>query len=143
MRTRPTVANMPPARRGAKGERGRNEFQRGRGPERTRGDRAARASAQRQIQDLERRHEQAFRRKESLDSEHAALLAKQTVLGSATMAKTSTDTPAELRRKVTSPNGTTQAAIESMDMAGVGISIRTAIDAACKRSIELREASAR
>jgi pyrroline-5-carboxylate reductase len=76
-----------------------------------------------------------------LSPDHAALLAKQTLLGSATMAKTSADSPAELRRKVTSPNGTTQAAIESMDAAGVGTAVRKAIEAACKRSVELREAA--
>ncbi|HEX8322393.1 MAG TPA: pyrroline-5-carboxylate reductase [Tepidisphaeraceae bacterium] len=72
-----------------------------------------------------------------LTLEQSDLLAKQTVLGSATMAKTATEPPAELRRRVTSPNGTTQAAIEFMESAGVGTSIRGAIRAACERSIEL------
>jgi len=72
-----------------------------------------------------------------LTPEHAALLAKQTALGSATMAKTSSDDPTTLRKKVTSPNGTTQAAIESMDAAKVGQHIRDAIRAAQVRSIEL------
>lgn len=72
-----------------------------------------------------------------LPADQADLLAKQTVLGSATMAKLSTEAPAELRRRVTSPNGTTQAAIESMQAANVGPAIRTAIAAACARSIEL------
>jgi pyrroline-5-carboxylate reductase len=76
-----------------------------------------------------------------LSKEQAELLAKQTVLGSASMARTSPDAPAELRRKVTSPNGTTQAAIESMEAANVGENIRRAIDAACKRSIELGKAT--
>ena len=49
-----------------------------------------------------------------LDKEQATALAMQTVLGAATMAKSSEQSPAELRRKVTSPNGTTQGAIESM-----------------------------
>lgn len=72
-----------------------------------------------------------------LTQQQSELLAKQTVLGSATMAKSSPDSPAELRRKVTSPNGTTQAAIESMEAANVGSSIQRAIAAACARSIEL------
>jgi len=72
-----------------------------------------------------------------LSKEQAELLAKQTVLGSASMAKTSNDTPEELRRKVTSPNGTTQAAIESLDASRAGDSIRQAIAGACARSIEL------
>lgn len=50
-----------------------------------------------------------------LTQTQATALAMQTALGSAQMALTSHDTPAELRRKVTSPNGTTQAAIEVMD----------------------------
>ena len=72
-----------------------------------------------------------------LSPEHAALLAKQTALGAATMAKTSPDDPAPLRQKVTSPNGTTQAAVESLEAAGVGVQIRDAIRAAQVRSIEL------
>jgi pyrroline-5-carboxylate reductase len=72
-----------------------------------------------------------------LTPEQSAMLAKQTVLGSATMAKSSSDTPEELRRKVTSPNGTTQAAIETMDASGVGENIEKALAAACARSIEL------
>jgi len=77
-----------------------------------------------------------------LTPEHAALLAKQTALGSSTMAKTSSDDPTTLRKKVTSPNGTTQAAIESLDAAKVGQSIRDAIRAAQVRSIELGAKSA-
>ncbi|HEX8343063.1 MAG TPA: pyrroline-5-carboxylate reductase [Tepidisphaeraceae bacterium] len=76
-----------------------------------------------------------------LTAEHAALLARQTVMGAATMAKSSANSPQELRRKVTSPNGTTQAAIESLDAAGVGPAVRAAIGAAAKRSVELREAA--
>jgi pyrroline-5-carboxylate reductase len=72
-----------------------------------------------------------------LSKEQSELLAKQTVLGAASMAKTSADSPAELRRKVTSPNGTTQAAIESMDASEIGINLEKAIAAACARSIEL------
>lgn len=72
-----------------------------------------------------------------LPYEQADLLAKQTVLGSATMAKQAAESPKELRRRVTSPNGTTQAAIESMEAANVGSAIRAAIAAACARSAEL------
>ena len=78
-----------------------------------------------------------------LSPDHAALLAKQTVLGSATMAKSSADSPEELRRKVTSPGGTTQAAVEHLDAAGVGASLRAAIATAARRSVELREAAGR
>ena len=69
-----------------------------------------------------------------LTQAQAELLAKQTVVGSATMAKSSTDTPQELRRKVTSPGGTTQAAIEHMDAEHVGTHIRQALHAAWNRS---------
>ncbi len=72
-----------------------------------------------------------------LSQEHAEILAKQTVLGAAHMAKTSPDSPEVLRQKVTSPNGTTQAAIEFMEAHAIGRNIRYALDAAAKRSVEL------
>lgn len=72
-----------------------------------------------------------------LSPDQATRLARQTVLGAATMAKTTSDSPTELRRKVTSPNGTTQAAIEYLDQTGVGLNIEKAIQAACQRSVEL------
>ncbi|MBC7784094.1 MAG: pyrroline-5-carboxylate reductase [Burkholderiales bacterium] len=76
-----------------------------------------------------------------LTPEQSELLAKQTVYGSAAMAVQSADTPQELRRKVTSPGGTTQAAIEFMETAAVGKNMRQAIGAACARSIELGKQS--
>lgn len=72
-----------------------------------------------------------------LDKTQATALAMQTALGSAQMALTSADTPAELRKKVTSPNGTTQAAIEVMDAHTMGDTIAQAMQACVKRSIEL------
>jgi pyrroline-5-carboxylate reductase len=72
-----------------------------------------------------------------LPADQAALLARQTVFGAAAMAKSGQESPEELRKKVTSPNGTTQAAIEYMDSVNVGRLIEQAIDAACKRSIQL------
>ncbi|EBV3599738.1 pyrroline-5-carboxylate reductase, partial [Salmonella enterica subsp. enterica serovar Virchow] len=47
-----------------------------------------------------------------LPADVAKLLAMQTVYGAANLAKESTDEPGELRRQVTSPNGTTQAGLE-------------------------------
>jgi pyrroline-5-carboxylate reductase len=47
-----------------------------------------------------------------LDEKVATALTLQTALGAAQMAITSANSPAELRKNVTSPNGTTQAAIE-------------------------------
>lgn len=72
-----------------------------------------------------------------LTPEQSSLLAKQCVFGAATMAKTSTDTPEELRRKVTSPNGTTQAAIEYMQKTQVDTNIKQALHACMQRAIEL------
>ncbi|MFD0586961.1 pyrroline-5-carboxylate reductase [Paenibacillus sp. GCM10027627] len=46
-------------------------------------------------------------------------LVVQTVLGAAQMVKQTGESPEQLRRKVTSPNGTTQAAIETMAEAGL------------------------
>lgn len=69
-----------------------------------------------------------------LDKEQASALAMQTVLGAATMATGSDDSPAELRRKVTSPKGTTQAAIESMQENEVGRQIAEAMQACYDRS---------
>lgn len=69
-----------------------------------------------------------------LDREQASSLAMQTMLGAAKMAMDSEDTPAELRRKVTSPNGTTQAAIESMQDNDIGRQIGEAMQACYDRS---------
>jgi len=74
-----------------------------------------------------------------LDKEQASALAMQTMLGAAKMAMGSDDTPAELRRKVTSPNGTTQAAIESMQANEVGRQIGEAMQACYDRSQALSE----
>ncbi|WP_352336809.1 pyrroline-5-carboxylate reductase [Psychrobacter sp. 16-MNA-CIBAN-0192] len=69
-----------------------------------------------------------------LDKEQATALAMQTVLGAATMAKGSQDSPAELRRKVTSPKGTTHAAIVSMQDNQIGQHIADAMQACYDRS---------
>jgi pyrroline-5-carboxylate reductase len=74
-----------------------------------------------------------------LDKEQASALAMQTVLGAATMAMGSDDAPAELRRKVTSPNGTTQAAMESMQSNDIGAQIAEAMQACYDRSKALSE----
>lgn len=69
-----------------------------------------------------------------LDKEQASALAMQTVLGAAQMTIDSDDSPAELRRKVMSPNGTTQAAIESMQGNEIGRLITEAMQACYDRS---------
>lgn len=72
-----------------------------------------------------------------LDPDTARQLATQTLLGSAKLLAGSDDTAAELRRKVTSPNGTTHAAITTFDTAGVKDGIVAGIAAAATRSAEL------
>jgi pyrroline-5-carboxylate reductase len=72
-----------------------------------------------------------------LTPEQARTLSLRTLVGAAKMLIDSDESPQALRRKVTSPNGTTQAAIESMESRHVGESIQTAIDAAVRRSEEL------
>jgi len=72
-----------------------------------------------------------------LSQEQAHQLATKTALGAAKMLTTSTDSPAELRRKVTSPGGTTNAAITLMQERKVDQGIVDALKAADKRSKEL------
>ena len=72
-----------------------------------------------------------------LDEKVATALTLQTALGAAQMAITSSNTPAELRKNVTSPNGTTQAALEVFDRAQISQNIQSALAAAQKRSQEL------
>lgn len=72
-----------------------------------------------------------------LTREQAHLLATRTSLGAARMLTASADAPAELRRKVTSPGGTTQAAIATMEQRRVPQAIVEALHRACERSREL------
>ena len=72
-----------------------------------------------------------------LTEAQARALTLQTALGAAKMAVSSPHAPAQLRKNVTSPNGTTQAAIETMDTAQVNVHIQQALQAAALRSAEL------
>ncbi|HEX9831815.1 MAG TPA: pyrroline-5-carboxylate reductase [Mycobacterium sp.] len=72
-----------------------------------------------------------------LDEADALKLAEHTCLGAARMMLETGEPPADLRRKVTSPGGTTQAALESMARAGVPKAIRDAVVASAERSREL------
>lgn len=72
-----------------------------------------------------------------LSPEVAHKLAVQTAVGSAELLRTSDQPPAELRRRVTSPGGTTHAAISHMESAGVPQAIVDALKAAHKRGREL------
>ena len=69
----------------------------------------------------------------------AEQLAEQTALGAAKMAVGSEVDAAELRRRVTSPGGTTQAAIESFQAGGFEALVETALGAAAHRSAEMAE----
>jgi pyrroline-5-carboxylate reductase len=73
-----------------------------------------------------------------LPAETAKLLAMQTVFGAASLAAESDDEPGELRRQVTSPNGTTAAALAVL-MGDDRLTklITEAVEAARRRSIEL------
>jgi pyrroline-5-carboxylate reductase len=72
-----------------------------------------------------------------LAREDAVALVDQTILGAGRMLAETTDDAAELRRKVTSPGGTTEAALTSMQSNGVAETLTAAIEAACARSKEL------
>lgn len=78
-----------------------------------------------------------------LNTADAAALALQTAVGAAQMAAQShrqgTDTPTTLRQKVTSPNGTTQAAIAALDAADVGQAIAQAMRACATRSRQISQ----
>lgn len=67
----------------------------------------------------------------------AQRLATQTVAGAAAMAASGEEDPAELRRRVTSPGGTTAAAIAEFDVRGVGEGIIAGARKAWERSQEL------
>lgn len=72
-----------------------------------------------------------------LEAESAKQLVLQTALGAARLAQQSDDDPATLRRKVTSPGGTTAAAIASFEAAGFAKLVEAALTAARDRSLEL------
>lgn len=72
-----------------------------------------------------------------LPAEAARLLTLQTALGAARMAIESSDDPAKLRRKVTSPGGTTEQAIEQFEKDGLHESFLRALTAARDRSLEI------
>ena len=74
-----------------------------------------------------------------LPREVARQLAEQTALGAAHMAVGSDVDAAELRRRVTSPAGTTEAAIKSFQADGFAASVEKALSAAAHRSAEMAE----
>lgn len=73
-----------------------------------------------------------------LTAEASRKLARATIIGAAALLEASQEEPAELRRQVTSPGGTTQAALEVlMGEGGFGDLLARAVTAAVKRSREL------
>ncbi len=70
-------------------------------------------------------------------ADHARTLVTQTLLGAAELLAGSGESPAGLRRKVTSPGGTTEAACRHLDQQQVNQAIRGALRAAERRSKEL------
>ncbi|MGY1590377.1 pyrroline-5-carboxylate reductase [Geodermatophilus sp. SYSU D00708] len=72
-----------------------------------------------------------------LQRELAADLIVQTALGSAVMLRDSGEHPVQLREAVTSPGGTTIAAIRELERHGVRAALIAAIEAAHARSVEL------
>lgn len=71
------------------------------------------------------------------DDDLAALLVQQTVLGAALLLEATGDDPAELRRRVTSPKGTTEQAIAVLQEADLAELFSRAADAAWQRARQL------
>ena len=76
-----------------------------------------------------------------LPTQAARTLVVQTILGAGRMLTEAGEAPAELRRRVTSPNGTTQAAIETFQSGGLETLTAQAINAAARRARELSAAN--
>ena len=78
---------------------------------------------------------------EGLPADAARTLVLQTVLGAARMLTEGDADATELRRRVTSPNGTTQAAIEAFQAGGFAALVARAIGAATQRGRQLSAAN--
>ncbi|MFS1512421.1 pyrroline-5-carboxylate reductase [Chengkuizengella sp. SCS-71B] len=74
-----------------------------------------------------------------LSEDQAMELTKQTILGAAHMVQKTSEHPGELRRKVTSPGGTTEKAIEALDSYQIHDAIQKAVKAAAKKCKEMGE----
>jgi pyrroline-5-carboxylate reductase len=72
-----------------------------------------------------------------LKEETARLLIQQTALGAAKIALESSESPGELRKRVTSPGGTTQQAVETFEQGGFADLVSKALHAARDRSVEM------
>lgn len=72
-----------------------------------------------------------------LGKDDARMLTIQTAFGAAKMALESSDAPATLRARVTSPGGTTERALDALITGGIEHLIHEALEAAHHRSVEL------
>jgi len=76
-----------------------------------------------------------------LTEETARLLVQQTALGAAKIALESSESPEQLRKRVTSPGGTTQQAISTFEQGGFTELVSKALHAARDRSIEMSKSA--
>lgn len=77
--------------------------------------------------------------KEGMSESDALFLTAQTMIGAAEMLLNSGVSAADLRRMVTSPNGTTQAAIEAFEETGLDDSLKAGFAACVRRADELSQ----
>ncbi|RDI45957.1 pyrroline-5-carboxylate reductase [Falsibacillus pallidus] len=82
-------------------------------------------------------HIEKVGQQEGLDKETARNIGAQTILGAARMMLEQSDSPTELRKKVTSPNGTTAAGLEALRENGGGTAISEAVKSAARKSEEI------
>lgn len=78
-----------------------------------------------------------YARATGIPADLARQLAVQTAFGAGIAARDSDMAPADLRQMVTSPGGTTQAALEALEQGDIRRLFESALDAARRRSIEL------
>ncbi len=78
-----------------------------------------------------------------LSDELARRLTVQTLLGAARMLAESEEDPAELRRRVTSPGGTTMAGLNVLEARGFAVTVGEAVRRAAQRAREIAQEHAR
>jgi pyrroline-5-carboxylate reductase len=84
---------------------------------------------------------QAAAERQGLPAGTATLLVQQTLAGAAAMLVQSGEPAGVLRARVTSPNGTTQAAVETLQAGGFEALVDRAIERATQRGRELSVAN--